>query len=182
MIRVWRHPRPLQVAGRCVGQWDAPVDARKAKRLAHRIRQAARQLGLPRIILTSPLQRSAQVGRHLRRWGWRHVVDTALCEASFGAWDGKLWSEITRSEVDAWVDDFLDHAPGGGESLRAMLVRAGDWQPPSGLGLAPDQSLLIVGHAGWMLARHWATHERRLPSGAHEWPAPPPYGQCWNLA
>ena len=52
VIRVWRHPRPLQVAGRCVGQWDAPVDARKAKRLAHRIRQVARQLGLPRIILT----------------------------------------------------------------------------------------------------------------------------------
>ena len=34
VIRVWRHPRPQQVAGRCVGQWDAPVDARSTARRA----------------------------------------------------------------------------------------------------------------------------------------------------
>lgn len=181
VIRVWRHPRPQQVAGRCVGQWDAPIDARKAKRLAHRIRQQARRQGLARIVFTSPLRRSAMVGRYLRAWGWRHVVDAALSEASFGAWDGRLWSEVPRVEVDAWVGDFLDYSPGGGDSLRTLLTRAGEWQPAAELGLAPDQPHLVVGHAGWMLARRWVVHERRLPAGAHEWPAPPSYGHCWVL-
>ena len=42
-LSVWRHPQPVGAAGRCIGHTDLPVDARKAKRLAHRIRQAARQ-------------------------------------------------------------------------------------------------------------------------------------------
>ena len=77
---VWRHPKPDGVAGRCVGRTDVPVDPRRSKRLARRIQATARREHLPRVVFTSPLQRAADVGRWLRRWGWAHRVDAALLE------------------------------------------------------------------------------------------------------
>jgi len=92
----WRHPRAEGAEGRCIGVTDLPVDRRRAKRLAHRIRRVARRERLPRVIHTSDLQRAAAVGRWLRRWGWRHVVDARLREMDFGDWDGLHWSMIER--------------------------------------------------------------------------------------
>ncbi len=182
VIWAWRHPKPNGVAGRCIGQCDVSVDRRKAKRLAHRIRQAARLHGWPRIVHTSSLQRCLRVGQQLRRWGWRHVIDDRLLEASFGAWDGRAWSDIARDEVDAWVADFVDYRPGGGESLGEVLARAATWTPLA--TLEPDASqvtAIAVAHGGWMLARRWMMEHAQAPAGAHEWPAAPTYGQCWRL-
>jgi len=116
-LHIWRHPKPVGAAGRCLGRTDLPVDPRKARRLAHRIRQHARCHGLPREILTSPLRRGRDVGRWLRRWGWTHRIEPGLIELDFGTWDGRPWREIAWAEVAAWEADFAGHAPGGGESL-----------------------------------------------------------------
>jgi alpha-ribazole phosphatase len=115
---VWRHPRPQATAGRCIGQVDVGIDRRRAKRLAHRIRTAARRQQLPRVVWTSPLQRSHAVGRWLQRWGWQHRVEPALAEADFGAWDGRRWADIAQAEVDRWCTDFLRHAPGAAKACR----------------------------------------------------------------
>jgi alpha-ribazole phosphatase len=173
----WRHPRPHGVAGRCMGRTDVPVDARRAKRLARRIQRAARQHGLPRVVCSSPLQRCADVARWLRRWGWVWHRDPALLEMDFGRWDGQPWPQIGRAEVDAWCADFAQHAPGGGEALAAMLARAAAWTPPA--GAAP--TVVLVAHAGWMLARRWAASGAAAPTQAADWPAAPPYGACWTL-
>lgn len=179
-VWVWRHPAPDGVAGRCIGRTDVTVDARRTKRLARRIQAVARREGLARVVYTSPLQRCADVGRWLRRWGWTHVVDAALLEMDFGAWDGLPWQTIGQAEVDAWCAAFANHAPGGGESLVHMLVRAAAWRPNACTGVT--QSAVVVGHAGWMLARLWArTHAANdLPSAA-DWPRPPAYGSCWQV-
>ena len=167
----WRHPRPVGAAGRCVGgRTDLPVDRRKARRLAHRIRAAARRHGLPRAVSVSPLRRCREVGRWLRRWGWRVTVDARLVELDFGAWEGRRWSEIDWDEVGRWQDDLFGHAPGGGESLALLATRV--------RGFAADGGLrLVVGHGGWINAL------RAVPAGCtriepHEWPAPPRYGEC----
>jgi len=177
---VWRHPRPRDVAGRCIGQTDVPIDKRKAKRLAHRIRQQARRHGLPHVIHTSPLKRCAEVGRVLRAWGWRHHIDPSLQEMDFGLWDGSPWSAIAQAKVDAWCDDFFHHAPGGGESLAGLFHRVEDWVararvPHSGPVGSPR---LVVGHAGWMLTLEWLITRSDRPTQAVQWPAPPAYGQC----
>lgn len=174
-LSAWRHPRPRDVAGRCIGRTDVAVDPRKARRLARRIhRQALRDADMPRVVCCSPLRRCRDVARHLRRLGWRMVVDAALLEADFGHWDGRAWADILRVEVDAWVADFADHAPGGGESLRQVLARAAAWTPP-----VPGAT--VVAHAGWMLARQWLRQHGRdaLPCAA-QWPAPPRHGSCWE--
>jgi alpha-ribazole phosphatase len=171
---IWRHPRAVDTASRCIGQTDVRVDPRRAKRLAHRIRAQARRQGLPRVVLTSPLQRCYAVGRWLRRWGWQHRVEPALIETDFGSWDGLAWADIAHVDVDAWCADFLHHAPGGGENLHTFFQRVQAWQ-------APEAPVCIVGHAGWMLARRWLTTGQPWPVRADQWPAPPAHGAQWTL-
>ena len=171
---VWRHPRPHDAAGRCIGRSDVGVDRRRAKRLAHRIRQVARRHGLPRHVLTSPLRRCAAVGRGLRHWDWRNETLPALREMDFGRWDGIAWTQIAREEVDAWCADFLCHRLGDGENLRGLFERVAAWR-------AAGLPAVIVSHGGWMLARQWLSSGRAAPVRAEAWPAPPRYGACWVL-
>ena len=173
VIWAWRHPRPERVEGYGIGRTDAAVDPRRARRLARRIQRVARANHLSHEIWTSPLHRCADVGRWLRRWGWVHRIDAALIEMDFGAWDGKPWSAIARQEMEAWNQDFSGYAPGGGESLTAVLVRAAGWR---GAGVK-----LVVAHAGWMRARRWNETAPAPPDTAAAFPAGPAYGVLWKL-
>lgn len=170
----WRHPAPRGAAGRCVGaRTDLPVDPRQAKRLAHRIRAAARRARLPRVVATSPAQRCRAVGRWLRRFGFRHVVDARLAELDFGAWDGRRWHDIAAGEIAAWADDLLRATPHGGESVAALRARVAEVRarPP-----AP----LAVTHGGWLSAA-LCTVPHGEPLDAAAWPAAPRYGQAVRL-
>ena len=173
---LWRHPRATGAAGRCIGQTDLAVDRRRAKRLAHRIRQTARLHSLPRVVWTSPLQRCADVGCWLARWGWQHRVDARLLELDFGGWDGRPWTTIAHADVAAWEADFAQHAPGGGEALAALVARCRAFiatQPGDG---AP---LLMVAHAGWMQACACADP---LALQAASWPPAPRHGSLLRVS
>ncbi len=169
----WRHPRATGAAGRCIGRTELPVDARKARRLAHRIRHAARRHGLPRVVTVSPLRRALDVGRWLRRWGWRLQVDPRLAEMDFGAWDGLPWAQIPWDEVRAWEVDLLHHAPGGGESLAQLMRRVRAFADEhAAAGVPPG---LVVTHGGWINA--W--RQSRSATDAIDpatWPPAPPHG------
>ncbi len=179
----WRHPRAVGAAARCIGSTDLAVDRRRAKRLAHRIRAAARAQGLPREVSVSPLRRSLAVGRWLRRWGWRLVVDARLREMDFGRWDGRLWEQIAWDEVQAWQADLLRHRPGGGESLLALAQRV------QAFVAAQRGAVLVVTHGGWINALRQLPVEATAAAGdaldaldavdsvdAARWPAAPPHG------
>ncbi len=180
----WRHPRAIGAAGRCIGRTDVPVDPRKAKRLAHRMRRVAREHGLPREVWVSPLQRAGAVGRWLRRWGWQLQVDARLAEMDFGGWDGRRWADIPWAEVGAWEADLLHHAPGGGEALQALALRVQGWVNEAVTAGVPRQ---IVSHGGWInsllhlprLLPHEQTGNPAL--AAVDWPAAPPHSslRCW---
>lgn len=163
---IWRHPKPQGAEGRCIGAGtDLPVDPRKAKRLAHRIRTHARRRGLPREVVTSPLTRATAVGRWLKRWGFQWVVDAALTEMDFGNWDGRPWSDIPPAEFERWMADFCGFDFDGGEPLNALLARAAAWRAPCALA---------VGHGGWINARQW----RGGPPEPATWPKPLAYATC----
>jgi len=160
---IWRHPKPRGAEGRCIGGGtDLPVDPRKAKRLAHRIRAHARRHGLAREVVTSPLARAADVGRWLKRWGFAWRVDAALAEMDFGAWDGRAWHDIPAAEFERWMQNFCSFDFDGGETLAALMVRSAAWRPPCALA---------VGHGGWITAWRW----RGDPPTPARWPAPLAY-------
>lgn len=171
---IWRHPTPQGVAGRCVGRSDVPVDRRKAKRLAHRIRQWARRHRAPPVVITSPLRRAVDVGRWLARWGWSHRIDARLSELDFGAWDGRPWCEIGAAPVDAWCADFARYAPGGGEPVAALLRRCA--------ALLAEPAACVVGHAGWISAARWLVeHGQGGEPTAAQWPAAVGYARLTLL-
>ena len=166
-LAVWRHPKPCNVQGRCIGHTDVPVDRRKAKRLAHRIRRWARQQGAARVVLTSGLQRAASVGRFLSGWGWQHHIDARLNEMDFGSWDGLRWDSIGAEAVDAWCQAFAEHAPGDGESVSELLLRCGSLLAEL---RAAASTRCVVGHAGWISAAQWLQGGDSRPPGAADWP------------
>lgn len=172
---VWRHPRPEGAAGRCIGLTDLPVDPRRAKRLAHRIRRVARRHGWPAEIWTSALRRGADVGRRLRRWGWVHRIDSRLQEMDFGAWDGRPWSGLSAGDFAAWDADFMNHAPGGGETVSRLRARAeAVWREVGAAANAGAPPRLVVGHAGWINALLTLGEPDLTPS---RWPRPVAYLQ-----
>lgn len=176
---LWRHPRARDAAGRCIGRTDLAVDPRRAKRLAHRIRRAARRHGLPRVILASPRRRCRDVGRWLRRWGWTLRVDARLAEMDFGAWDGRPWSAIDASDFAAWEADFLHHPVGGGESLAQLLQRVRGF-----MQALPPGPALVVGHGGWINALRWLGSEEGRSGAspdAARWPAAPGHGSLTKV-
>ncbi len=176
---VWRHPRPKEVAGRCIGRTDVRVDRRKARRLAHRIRRWARQHGAARVVLTSSLQRAASVGRVLAGWGWQHRIDVRLNEMDFGEWDGRPWDAIGADAVGAWCEAFADHAPGGGESVSRLLSRCGSLLAELHAAASPP---CVVGHAGWISAAQWLQGSDSQPPGAADWPGAVSYSSRVLLA
>lgn len=167
-LAVWRHPKPHDVQGRCIGRTDVRVDRRKAKRLAHRIRRWARQHGAAHVVLTSNLQRAASVGRFLAGWGWHHHVEPRLNEMDFGGWDGLRWDAIGADAVQAWCQAFAEHAPGGGESVSQLLVRCRSLLTELHAAASPP---CVVGHAGWISAAQWLQGGHARTPGAAEWPA-----------
>ncbi|WP_240635958.1 histidine phosphatase family protein [Caldimonas tepidiphila] len=176
---IWRHPRAEGAAGRCIGRTDLAVDRRRAKRLAHRIRRAARRHGLPREVWTSPLRRCREVGLWLRRWGWTLYVDESLAEMDFGAWDGRAWATIGAADFAGWDADFLHHAVGGGESLARLLARVEGF-----VVAAPPGPRLVIGHGGWINALRWLTgadHAAGRTPQANRWPAPPAHARLTRL-
>jgi alpha-ribazole phosphatase len=174
-LHAWRHPRAAGAAGRCIGRTELRVDPRRAKRLAHRIRAFARRERLAAVVLTSPQSRCRDVGRWLARWGWRHRVDAALRELDFGHWDGQLWGDVPRHEVDAWCADFEHHAPGGGEPLAALLQRV--------RGFDPGEARIVVTHGGWLSAVLWLQRASAEGPRSSDWPAAPAHGAriTWAL-
>ena len=178
-VMAWRHPKPLAMAGRCIGRTDVPVDRRKAKRLAHRIRQWARRHRAPHVVVTSPLQRAACVGRCLAGWGWRHRVDGRLIELDFGRWDGQAWDEIGADAVEAWCADFMQHAPGGGESVRELLRRCREFLDGQA---GTDAAVCVVGHAGWISAGLWLVASPTAAPTPADWPPSVAYGRLVALS
>ena len=173
-VIAWRHPRAEGVEGRCIGaRSDPPVDARRAKRLAHRMRAVARHEGLPRRVAVSPARRCRAVGRWLRRFGFEVHTDARLREFDFGAWDGRRWDDVPRGELDAWCADFAGHAPGGGDSLTGFLARV---RPLHARAPAP----LLVTHGGVLSALRWLERARdaTAPASAAQWPAAPACGHA----
>lgn len=172
-LHAWRHPRARDAEGRCIGRTDLPVDARRVRRLAQRIRAVARREDLPRIVLTSSLTRSRAVGQWLTRHGWQHRIDDALAELDFGRWDGKPWASLPEEEFRHWCADFITWRPGGGESVGELLQRVA--------GFDPGPARIVVTHGGWLSAAIWLQSRQDAPPESASWPPAPEHASHLRL-
>jgi alpha-ribazole phosphatase len=66
----------------------------------------------------------------------------------FGVWQGKPWSAVPRSELDAWAADVWGYRPGGGEGAQRVAQR---WRRWSTRIQARDAAIVAaVTHAGFI--------------------------------
>jgi alpha-ribazole phosphatase len=138
-----RHTRPDVAPGICYGQLDLDLAASFAQE-AQRILCWLPPLEL---VFTSPLLRCKRLGEYLaQRQHCALHSDARLMEKHCGAWEGRMWDDIARDEIDAWAADVLGYAPPGGESTRQLLLRAGSFL--AALAQLPQRHIAIVAHGG----------------------------------
>ena len=162
-----RHAVVTQGAGRCYGRLDWPADEAATQAAAQAL---ARRLPAHVCVAQVSLRRRClQLAKALAalRPGLRWRVDARLAEMDFGAWEGQTWEAIGRTAMDAWLADFADARPGGGECVRAFMARVGaawdEWQATGG-------AALWLTHAGVMRAALLLARGVRLPARAGDWP------------
>ncbi len=179
-----RHPPPLVANGLCYGRTDVSIDGSRLDALAHGWSEELQTLladaplaglRLGRII-TSPLLRCSLFATALANAvGHQQVLtDPRLQELDFGRWEGRLWTEIPRFELDAWAADMQGYAPGGRESAHDLQARVHEALSDYGLfdGIFKSgtfdivvthagvirAALVILGCAGWddLFSTQWA--------------------------
>lgn len=178
MPRLWlvRHAAPLVAPGICYGALEVPADAAATQAAAQRL-AAALPAGAQ--VWHSTLQRCELLALTLQalRPDLASNPDARLRELDFGRWEGQAWDAIGATAVNAWTADFADHAPGGGESLRAMLARVA--AALQAARQVPAADVVWITHAGVARCVEWllAHPDGALPH-ARQWPqAAPGYGE-----
>jgi len=134
-----RHPVTDAPPDFCYGQTDVGLGPEAEAQIAGAVAAIAR----PTAIRSSDLRRCAILADRLaERHGLDVVYDRRLREYDFGAWEGRFWTDIPRSESEPWLADLWGRAAPGGESFRAVHGRVAqalaDCRPGT----------LIICHAG----------------------------------
>jgi len=141
-LHLVRHPQPSVDPGICYGATDVPVTDAELSR----VQAALHAQGLPgRLpVYASPLQRCALLAQGLQPAAL--YIDARLAEMDFGRWEMRPWSDIARSEVDAWAGDLLDCRPGGAENVLDVARRVAAFI--DSLHASAIQEALLICHAG----------------------------------
>jgi alpha-ribazole phosphatase len=158
MGAVWlaRHA-PTSGSGVCYGQSDVAVtlEPREAARVIHESWSEQAPGEVPEI-WTSPWARTLPVAEELaRRFGGVCQVDARLSELSFGAWEGRAFSEIERTDAarfEHWMRAYEVEAPPGGETAAQLRERLAAWLEERRASRTP---VLAISHAG-VIRMGWA--------------------------
>ena len=145
-MKLWllRHPQPDVPTGLCYGATDVPiVDAHLDELLGHLPARLPRHA----TVYSSPLGRCQRLAQALQPHGFGPVVtDARLREMDFGHWEGRLWTELPREQIEAWRADIARHVPPGGESLAEVATRSLAFVAD----LPSQHEAIVVTHAGVM--------------------------------
>lgn len=98
-------------------------------------------------IVSSPIQRAAETAQSMTSSNGIGF-DDRLMEQSFGAWEGKLQSEMTRQDLDLLERIYADGEDlprgGTGETFAALIERLGGFL--EAVAVDPDERTVIVSH------------------------------------
>lgn len=136
-----RHTSPDIGQGICYGQTDIPLKSTFLTESASVLRQLP---DLVDLVYSSPLSRCMQLAKLI---GQNDVhTDHRLMELNFGNWEMKEWNQIPKTELDPWMQDFVNVAPPSGESMVDLQTRVLAWWRE--LDFDQNSKIAIVTHAG----------------------------------
>lgn len=150
-----RHAPTAAPSGQIVGHLDVPLSAEGTSAAAQFAEDLAGAWpGAPPLMFTSDLLRAYATAAPLAaRWGCSPQEDQRLREVHFGQWEGQTWEAIEQDEgasLGAWMSDWVDTPPPGGESFRMLLARVQAWL--ADFATLPARPALVVAHAGVLRA------------------------------
>lgn len=168
-MQLWlvRHPAVQLAPGICYGASDVPADPAHTETCATRLAEA-----LPEALAgsCSPLGRCRSLADALtqRRPDLRIAADPRLAEMDFGQWEGRHWDAIGPAATAAWTADFVQHRPGGGETVAEFTARV-ERALESTCAQRTPQALWIT-HAGVIKAVRWLLAGKGPIARADQWP------------
>lgn len=174
-----RHAQPMIAPDVCYGQLDVPAEPSATLQAALRF---ARHVPARTPTRYSPLQRCEQLALAIQELESNLMADVRLQEMHFGQWEGRAWNDIAQAEIDAWSQQLYDFAPGGGESLAAMLQRVRQalwqsWQQDSAYG---QRDVVWITHAGVVRCVHWLLRYGQAHPTSRDWTLPAPSFGQWS--
>ena len=167
-MKIWvvRHPRPLVTSGVCYGQLDLEIDRSELDSLA---RTLSNYLPKNVPIYSSSLIRSYALAKAIQVFRPDTTIhsDYRLNEFNFGIWEGVLWSNIPKAEIDAWVQSFPSHYFGGQECVLGFIQRIKSLL----LDLEGMDEIILITHAGVIRALHLLIKsDQEILKNANDWP------------
>jgi alpha-ribazole phosphatase len=142
-IYLIRHTTPDVKTGTCYGHLDLDVTAgfeNEAQVIAGFLPEKFSE------IHSSPLQRCSKLAARLFPEYDLNFHDD-LREIHCGEWEGRLWDDIPRAELDPWMNDFVNVIIPGGESYVQLFERVSACFEKLAQGSLPAA---IVSHGGVM--------------------------------
>tara|TARA_Y100000766_G_C18760812_1_gene533321 strand:+ start:86 stop:592 length:507 start_codon:yes stop_codon:yes gene_type:complete len=136
-IHLIRHTSLDVPPGTCYGRLDLDVSDKfesEAKIVKEKIPTNIKRA------FCSPSKRCILLAEFL---GLTYCIDYRIREMDFGIWEGKLWDEIDRTEMDAWASDVADYRIPNGETFREVVFRVGEF-----LENTPEEEVILITHAG----------------------------------
>ncbi|PKV51848.1 alpha-ribazole phosphatase [Aquimarina sp. MAR_2010_214] len=144
-IYLVRHTTPNIEKGICYGQSDIGItDTFTAE--VEKIHQCI-PIHEITTIYSSPLQRCKLLAKTFKK---EIIYDNRLKELNFGDWELQPWDAIHSSEIDPWMNDFVNIQVPNGESYITLQERILDFY--TSLNHISEEKIVIISHAGPMRA------------------------------
>ncbi|WP_299899292.1 alpha-ribazole phosphatase [uncultured Aquimarina sp.] len=140
-IYLVRHTTPNIEKGICYGQSDLDVtDSFDAE-----VSEIHTKLPLKEItkVYSSPLKRCKLLAES---FNLPIIFDMRLQELDFGNWELKAWDDISKKELNPWMEDFVNVPVPNGESYVMLQERVLDFY--KNLSSNADEKTVIISHAG----------------------------------
>ncbi|WP_299441009.1 alpha-ribazole phosphatase [uncultured Aquimarina sp.] len=140
-IYLVRHTTPNIEKGICYGQSDLGI----TDTFDSEVIKIHNQIPVHKIskIFCSPLQRCKILAE---TFNIPIVYDNRLKELDFGDWELKAWNDIHPSELNPWMEDFVNVQVPNGESYVTLQKRILEFY--NSLEHTAEDSIMIVAHAG----------------------------------
>jgi len=140
-IYLIRHTTPAIAKGICYGQTDLDVTDTFEEEIVSIKEHLPKNI---ETVYSSPLQRCRKLAEAIFP---EHPVQLHddLMELNCGDWEMQLWNEIPKTEMQPWLDDFVNIVVPNGESYTQMherVVKRFEW-----IGQQAQPSV-IVAHGG----------------------------------
>ncbi len=140
-IFVTRHTKVLAGRETCYGQTNVPL-AESFVEEALAIKEK-----LPTdfdAIFCSTLDRCKVLATEMQLKNIQH--DERLIEFNFGDWENKLWNDLDQTELNTWMNDFVNLPAPNGENILTLYERVSSFLDE--MRSKNHKKVLLITHAG----------------------------------